>query len=95
MLPHSAAFVAGRAPRVMGAFAKALGGTRPDPAAAGGRVAALTRLTGVTRLSELGVGAGSVVDAESPRRWRHPALQNTPGGVEPPMRLEMLIEGAL
>ena len=80
ILPHSARFAAGRAPRVMGLFAAALGDEAGDPSAAGDCVAALTGPTGLTRLSDLGVGpevleelTGSVMD--------HPALQNTPGRV--------------
>ncbi|MDQ4049674.1 MAG: iron-containing alcohol dehydrogenase [Actinomycetota bacterium] len=78
MLPHSAGLAAGRAPRALGAFAKALGDPAGDPAAAGERVAALTGLTGVTRLSDLGVGPESFEELTG-AVMEHPALQETPG----------------
>ena len=79
MLPHSASFVAGRAPRELGEFALALGDPEGDADAAGDLLGALSALTGVTRLSELGVTerqAGEVAAAAA----GHPALGNTPGG---------------
>ena len=79
MLPHSARFAAGRAPRELGEFALALGDPGADPGAAGDLIAALSALTGVTRLRQLGVTAamaGEVADAAA----AHPALHNTPGG---------------
>lgn len=93
MLPHSARFVAPRAPRAMGSFARALGDANADPSAAADRLAGLTRLTGVTRLSELGLerdALGEVAGAAS----EHPALQNTPGGVNR-AELEALLAAAL
>ena len=80
MLPHSARFVAGRAPRALGACANALGDAEGDPGAAGDRVAALTRLTGVTGLSDLGVEPDALARVTAVA-VEHPALQNTPGGV--------------
>lgn len=80
MLPHSARFMASRAPRELGALARALGSPGGDHAEAGERVAALSALAGVTRLSELGVSEdalGAVANAA----MEHPALQSTPGGV--------------
>jgi maleylacetate reductase len=86
MLPHFAALMAERAPAQLGAFARALGAAAPDPAAAAGLVAALTVLTGRTRLSELGVS-----DDELPpvahAVVHHPLYGNTP---EPPSEGELL-----
>ncbi len=85
MLPHSARLMADRAPAALGAFAAALGDPAGDPGAAEERVAALTRRTGHTRLSELGAGeehVGPVVEAVS----AHPALGNTP---DPPDEAEL------
>jgi alcohol dehydrogenase class IV len=86
MLPHFAALMAERAPAQLGAFAHALGAAAPDPAAAAGLVAALTALTGRTRLSELGVSEDDlppVADAVV----HHPLYGNTP---EPPSEGELL-----
>ena len=80
MLPHSARFAAGRAPRAMGAFARALGDPEGDPASAAGRVAALVGLTGLTRLAELGVGP-EALEPLTGAIMEHPALQNTPGSM--------------
>jgi len=93
MLPHSARLVAARAPRQLGAFARVLGDPEGDPAAAGGRIAFLTALTGVTRLSELGV-AGEALDTVSAAAADHPAVQNTPGDVSR-AELDALLASAL
>ena len=81
VLPHSARMMARRAPDELGRFAGALGEARREPEAAADRVAALSRLTGVTRLSELGVSEdriGEVVSAAA----AHPGMAATPGGVD-------------
>ncbi|MCA1678113.1 MAG: iron-containing alcohol dehydrogenase, partial [Actinobacteria bacterium] len=80
MLPHSARLVAGRAPGQIGKLALALGAPEADPAAAGDRIAALSALTGRTRLSELGADEGSVAETGAAAAG-HPAMHNTPGGV--------------
>lgn len=80
MLPHSAEFMAGRAPRVMGMFARALGDPAGDPGAAGARVAALTSLTGAQTLADVGVDP-EALEALAKSVIAHPAVQNTPGGV--------------
>jgi alcohol dehydrogenase class IV len=78
--------MAGAAPAQLGAFARALGATEPDPAAAASLVAALSGRSGQSRLSELGVSdeqlppvAAAVV--------QHPLYANTP---EPPSERELL-----
>jgi alcohol dehydrogenase class IV len=79
MLPHSARFMAGRAPREMAEFARALRGESVGPAAAGDLVAALTALSGTTRLSQLGVTESAMEEVASAAA-QHPAVQATPGG---------------
>jgi maleylacetate reductase len=79
MLPHSARLMAGRAPREMGEFARALGAPEADPDLAGDRVAALTALSGFTRLCELGVTQSAMEEVASAAA-AHPAVQATPGG---------------
>lgn len=81
MLPHSVAFVAGRAP-------EALAGIEP------GRVAALAARAGVTRLSELGVGEDQLAGVAE-AVVAHPALANTPGGPPAQAELERLLRAAL
>jgi alcohol dehydrogenase class IV len=93
MLPHSARLAARRAPRVMGPFARALGDPDGDPAAAGDRVAALTALTGVTGLSQLGVDTSAFEELVA-AAMEHPALQSTPGGVDRD-EIEALLRAAL
>ena len=93
MLPHSARFAAGRAPRAMGAFARALGDAEGNPSAGADRVSALSALTGVTRLAELGVGAAAL-DEVCAAVMDHPALQNTPRGAGR-ADVEALLERAL
>ena len=80
MLPHSARLVARRAPRELGELARALGAGDADPGAAGDLIAGLSALTGVTRLSELGV-TKAALDEVAGAAAEHPALGNTPGGV--------------
>lgn len=80
VLPHSARFMAGRAPRELGAFARALGDPAGDPARAGERVSELAAHTGIACLSELGVTARALTGLAAAVAG-HPALQNTPGGV--------------
>jgi maleylacetate reductase len=80
MLPHSAELMARRAPVALGRFALALG--EPDPAAeaAAGAVARLAALTGVTRLSALGVGEKRIGELAS-AAVGHPGVANTPGSL--------------
>lgn len=93
MLPHTARLVAERAPRAMGAFARALGDADGDPRAAADRVSALTALTGVTRLSDLGADRESFEELGK-AVMEHPALQSTPGGVSR-AEVEALLRSAL
>ncbi len=72
--------MAGRAPRQLGAFARALGDPAGDPARAGDRVAELAAHTGIARLSALGVTPEALAVLAAAVAG-HPALQNTPGGV--------------
>ena len=81
MLPHSARLMAGRRPVELGRFALALGEPEPDAGAAAGRVVGLTALTGVTRLSELGVGEERIGEL-STAAAAHPGMAATPGGVD-------------
>lgn len=78
MLPHTARLAAVRAPRALTEFARALGEADGDPAAAGDRVTLLSRLTGVTRLSELGVREEALEGLHA-AVMEHPAVQNTLG----------------
>jgi alcohol dehydrogenase class IV len=93
MLPHSARFVAGRAPMALGAFAEALGDSSADPHAAPHRIAGLAARCGHTRLSTLGVGEEHV-EAVAATAIGHPAMANTP---EPPTESELagLVRDAL
>lgn len=77
MLPHCASFMADRAPRALGAFARALGDPEGDAESAGDRVAILAALTGATRLSDLGVSSDAL-DTLVTAVERHPALPATP-----------------
>jgi len=79
VLPHSAAFAAGRAPGPVGRFAAALGDPDGVPAAASERIAALSAETGVAGLAQLGVGAEAVATIAA-AAMAHPALGATPGG---------------
>jgi alcohol dehydrogenase class IV len=93
MLPRTAAFMAPRAPRALGALADALGDRDGGPDAAGARLRPLAALSGRTRLSELGVGA-ELLPAIAASAARHPAVATTPGR---PSRAELLrlLEAAL
>ena len=82
MLPHSARFAASRAPGVLAELARALGG---DDAAE--RIAPLSALCGVTRLSELGVEREQLEEIASEAAG-HRGLPLTPGGA--PSRDELL-----
>jgi alcohol dehydrogenase class IV len=86
MLPHFAGLMAGRAPRVMGEFARALGDSDGDPEAAGGLVAKLSARTGYTRLGELGVEEEQLPPVAA-AVMQHPALVSTP---DPPDEDELL-----
>jgi maleylacetate reductase len=88
ILPHTARFMAPRAPGPLAEFARALGG---DDAAE--RIAPLSALCGVTRLSELGVGSeqlNEVIEAVA----GHRGLALTPGGAPSPDELRSLLEAA-
>jgi alcohol dehydrogenase class IV len=86
MLPHFAAMMAGRAPRVMGEFARALGAPDGSPDAAAGRAAELSARSGHTRLATLGVEEQQLPPVAS-AVMQHPALANTP---DPPGEDELL-----
>jgi maleylacetate reductase len=86
MLPYFARLMAGRAPGVMGGFARALGDPDGDPAAAGGRVSKLSARSGHTRLATLGVEEEQLPQVAA-AVMQHPALGNTP---EPPDEAELL-----
>lgn len=92
LLPHTLRAMVPRAPRELALLAGALGG--PEEAdAAPDRVAALAALSGVTRLSELGVGAEDA-DRVVSEILARPDLANTP---DPPGESELreLFERAL
>jgi alcohol dehydrogenase class IV len=86
MLPHSARLMANRAPRELGALAKALGDPEGDPAAAAGLISKLAARSGHTRLSTLGL-----TEEQLPRIVEavqgHLGLASTP---QPPDRDELL-----
>ena len=81
MLPHTARFAAGRAPAALERFARAMGGED-----AAERIAPLSALCGVTRLSELGVAAEQLSEVAEAAA-AHPALAATPGGAPSPEEL--------
>ena len=80
MLPHTVAFMAGRAPAAMKALAAALGAADDGPAAAAARVGELAALAGPRTLSELGVG-DTDLPAIAAAAAAHPGMGGTPGGV--------------
>jgi alcohol dehydrogenase class IV len=84
MLPHSAEFMADRAPSVLAAFTDALGGRD---------LADLAALSGHTRLSTLGVTEGQLPEVAETVTV-HPLIGNTP---QPPSEQELLelLRGAL
>ncbi len=86
MLPHFAGMMVGRAPRVMGEFARALGDPDGDPGAAAGRAAELSARSGHTRLATLGVEEQHLPPVAE-AVMQHPALANTP---DPPDEAELL-----
>jgi len=86
MLPHFAGMMAGRAPGVMGEFARALGDPDGAPEAAAGRAAKLAARSGHTRLATLGVEEEHLPRVAA-AVMEHPALANTP---EPPDEDELL-----
>ncbi len=86
MLPHFAGMMAGRVPRVMGEFARALGDPDGAPEAAAGRAATLSARSGHTRLATLGVEEQHLPPVAA-AVMEHPALGNTP---DPPDEEELL-----
>jgi alcohol dehydrogenase class IV len=86
MLPHFARLMADRAPRELGALARALGDKEGDPGAAAARAAELAAHSGHTRLATLGVEDEHLppVAAAVPQ---HPTYLNTP---DPPDEEELL-----
>lgn len=86
MLPYFAGMMAGRAPGVMGEFARALGDPDGDPDAAAGRTARLSARSGHTRLATLGVEEQHLPPVAA-AVMQHPALGNTP---DPPDEDELL-----
>ncbi len=94
VLPHSAGFMAERAPGSVGRFAAALGDPNGEPGEASGRVARLSAETGVEGLAQLGLdedGLAEVVRAAG----AHPALGNTPGGSPSEAELTAILRAAL
>jgi maleylacetate reductase len=92
MLPHTVAFMAGRASEPIAALAQALGaGT--DAAEASEAVAALSALAGPRTLAELGFDRARV-PAIASSMAEHPAIGGTPGGVSE-RELRDLVERAL
>ena len=81
MLPHTARFVAERAP-------EALAGVDPD------EIAGLAARAGVRSLGELGVAEDRLDEVVRATR-RHPALGNTPGGTPSAPELRLILESAL
>jgi maleylacetate reductase len=94
VLPHSAAFMASRAPGPVGRFAAALGDPAGDPANAAVRLARLTAETGVTGLANLGLDPDAV-PAIASAVTRHPAIGNTPGGTPAEPELTAILRAAL
>lgn len=94
VLPHSVAFMAGRAPGPVGRFAAALGDDNGDPVNAAGRVARLSAETGVEGLAELGVDEDAIPKIVQAIN-AHPALGATPGGPPGEAELTALLSAAL
>lgn len=86
VLPHSAAFMAGRAPGPVGRFAAALGDANGDPVNARDRLALLSAETGVQGLADLGIDVDAVPEVVR-GICAHPAIAATPGG--PPSEAEL------
>jgi alcohol dehydrogenase class IV len=85
LLPHALAFVAVRAPEPLGRLARALGADSDDASRAAPLAAALAARSGVTRLSELGVGWDAFDEIVRVALGR-PDLRHTP---EPPGSREL------
>jgi len=94
VLPHSAAFVARRAPEAVGRFAGALGDPDGDPAKASDRLARLSAETGVSGLAELGVADSQITELAA-AATEHPAMRQTPGGAPTADELEQILRAAL
>jgi alcohol dehydrogenase class IV len=94
VLPHSAAFMASRAPGPVGRFAAALGDVDGDPGNASGRLALLSGETGVEGLAELGLDEGAVPEIVR-GIGAHPAIGATPGGAPSEDELVALLSAAL
>jgi len=94
VLPHSAAFMASRAPGPVGRLATALGDPAGDPASAAVRIARLAAETGVTGLADLGLEP-DVIPGIASAVTRHPALGNTPGGTPAEPDLAAILRAAL
>lgn len=93
MLPHTVAFMAGRAPEALGALARALGDEQGRADRAASLVGDLAALAGARRLSELGFDRGdtsSVVAAAQ----QHPGVGFTPGGVNKEELRQMLADAS-
>jgi maleylacetate reductase len=89
MLPHSIAFMAGRAPEQVDALAGALGGGDPS-----GVVAELAAGAGPRTLSDLGLDPGRVPEIVE-ATLQHPGVGATPGGPIDADDLRGLLEAAL
>ena len=94
VLPHSAAFMASRAPGPVGRFAGALGDPEGDATNASARIARLTAETGVERLAEIGLDDGAIPEVVS-AVMEHPALGNTPGGAPSEADVAAILRAAL
>lgn len=94
VLPHSVAFMAGRAPGPVGRFAKALGDPNGDPGEAFARVARLTAETGVGGLADLGLDHDAIPRLAA-ATTQHPALANTPGGSPSQADIAAVLRAAL
>jgi alcohol dehydrogenase class IV len=104
VLPHSAAFMADRAPAEVGRFAAALGEPTAEdvsvatsgggPAAASARIARLTAETGVTGLAEIGLDPAAIPDIAT-AVMGHLAIGNTPGGSPSEADVTAILQAAL
>jgi maleylacetate reductase len=94
VLPHTADFMAHRAPGPVGRFAEALGDPNGDPVNASGRIARLSAETGVEGLGELGVDE-RVIPELAAAATEHPAMRQTPGGAPTRSELKRLLAAAL
>jgi alcohol dehydrogenase class IV len=95
VLPHTAAFMADRAPVAVGRFARALDAAGDgEPSHASASVGRLAAETGLSGLAELGLDRDAIAELAQ-ATTQHPALGNTPGGAPSQDDLAAILHAAL